>query len=185
MIRIHKVDFDTEATYAEMITFKDSRLQDLLKHLDIDNNKPKMICSGFEVFCYRPKRNKPYHPYIYPTYIRAREQTSRVLDAIYLVITNPERKACISFAQIRENISDIFFKNLSKKNKKEVGEQEIIDFATSVDNWIGEFYTNQLWSKQYRTKNRYPIAPKPLEGTALYVITSDEDGNLISYQTEV
>ncbi|WP_193889183.1 hypothetical protein [Nostoc sp. LEGE 06077] len=185
MIRIHKVDFDTETTYAEIITFKDSRLKDMLNDLNLENNDPKIICSGLEVFCYRPKPDKPYHPYIHPTYIRAREQASRVIDAIYTVFINPEIGACVSFAQVKENISEKFFKTLSKKKKPQADDEEIMNFATSVDNWLREFYTNKIGSKQYKTKNRYPIAPKPLEGTALYVITSDEDGNLIFYHTDV
>lgn len=86
MVRIHKVDFETEATYAELITLKDSRLKEMLNKLHLENNEPKIICSGFEVFCYRPKRDKPYHPQMHPTYIRAREQASRILDALYAVI---------------------------------------------------------------------------------------------------
>ena len=184
MVRIHKVDFETEATYAELITLKDSRLKEMLNKLHLENNQPKIICSGFEVFCYRPKRDKPYHPQMHPTYIRAREQASRILDALYAVIIKPEKEACLAFAQVSDNISKTFFKRLSNKNKNQQND-EIINFATSVDNWLGEFYTNEIGSKQYKTKNRYPIAPKPLEGVELFIITSDEDDNLISYQTKV
>lgn len=185
MIRIHKVDFETEATYAEMITFKDSRLKDMLNSLHFENNESKIICSGFEVFCYRPKPNKPYHPNIHPTYIRARERASRILNALYAVIMEPNMGGGVSFAQISEKISEQFFKKLSNKNKNQYNRDEIINFATAVHSWIAEFYTNEIGSKQYRTKNRYPIAPKPLEGVELYVITSDDDGDLISYKTKV
>ncbi|MEH2212850.1 hypothetical protein [Nostoc sp.] len=184
MVRIHQVDFETEATYAEMITFKDSRLKEMLNKLHLENNEPKIICSGFEVFCYRPKRDKPYHPQMHPTYIRAREQASRILDALYAVIIEPEKEAHLAFVQVSDNISKTFFKRLSNKNKNQYND-EIINFATCVDTWIGEFYTNEIGSKQYKTKNRYPIAPKPLEGVELFIITSDEDDNLISYQTKV
>ncbi|MDZ8133801.1 MAG: hypothetical protein RM049_00560 [Nostoc sp. DedQUE04] len=185
MVCIHKVDFETEATYAEMITFKDSGLKEMLNNLHLENKDPKIICSGFEVFCYRPKPEQPYHPKIYPTYIRAREQASRILDALYALIINPERGACVSFAQVSEKISKTFFKRLSNKNKNQHDHDEIRNFAIAVDTWMGEFYTNEIGSKQYKTKNRYPIAPKPLEGVELFIITSDEDDNLISYQTKV
>ncbi|WP_341530667.1 hypothetical protein WKK05_16150 [Nostoc sp. UHCC 0302] len=184
MIRIYKIDFDTEVTHAEMITFKDSGLKDMLNSLHLENNDPKIICSGFEVFCYRPKPNKLYHPHIHPTYIRAREQASRILNALYAVIINPYEGACVSFAQVNDKISETFFKRLSNKNKTQ-DDDEINNFAIAVDNWLGEFYTNEIGSKQYRSKNRYPIAPKPLEGVELFVITSDEDDNLISYKTKV
>jgi len=184
MVRIHKVDFETEATHAELITLKDSRLKEMLNKLHFENNKPQIICSGFEVFCYRPKRDQPYHPKIYPTYIRAREQASRILDALYAVIIDPKNGTCLSFAQVSDKISETFIKKLSNKNKDQYYE-DIMNFGIAVDTWTGEFYTKEIGSKHYRSKNRYPIAPKPLEGVELFIITSDEDDNLISYQTKV
>ncbi|MBD2742995.1 hypothetical protein [Coleofasciculus sp. FACHB-1120] len=182
MVRIHRIDFETEVTYVDAINFKDSGLKEMLKNLNLDNNGPAFICSCFEVFCYRPKLDKPYHPKIHPTYIRARERASRILDAIFTVAIAPGEGAYVSFAQVDKKTSTKFFKKTSNQNQPK---DELINFAKVVGSWIGEFYTDEIGSKQYKTKNRYPIAPKPLEGCELHVITSDDDGNLISYQAEV
>lgn len=182
MVLIHKIDFETETNYVEIINFKDSGLKKMLTNINIDNKRPAIICSGFEVFCYRPKPDKPYHPKMHPTYIQARERASRVLDGICTVAINPGMDACVSFAQVDEKTSTKFFKKTSNQNQHY---DEVINFATAVDTWIGEFYTDGIGSKQYRTKNRYPLAPKPLEGCELHVITSDDDGNLIAYETEI
>jgi hypothetical protein len=182
MLRIYKVDFKTQATYVETIGFEDSGFEKMLIELNLHNKSSALICSSFEVFCYRPKVGKPYHPKMHPTYIRARERASRILIGIWTVAIDPDEGAYVSFAQVDEKTSTKFFKKAS--NQKQSND-EVINFATAVGSWIGEFYTDEIGSKQYRTKNRYPLAPKPLKGYQLYVLTSDDDGNLISYQAEV
>ncbi|MBD2122062.1 hypothetical protein [Trichocoleus sp. FACHB-262] len=183
MIRIHEVNFETkENNYVELINFKDSRLKEMLTDLKLDRIHPAMIGSGFEIFCYRPKIDKPYHPKMYPTYNRAREKAARILDGIFIVVMAPDMDAHVSFAQVDERASVKFFKRASRQ---ELYRESIESLATAVDNWIHEFYTDDIGSKQYKTKNRYPLAPRPLEGCELHVITSDDDGNIIAYETEV
>lgn len=187
MVKIHKVDFETQVTYVEVIGFKDSGLTEMLKNLHLDNNGPTTISlgfSGFEVFCYRPKRDKPYHPKIHPTYTRAREQALRILDAIFMVRIDPSEGAYFAFAQVDQKISRKFFKKTKTSNQHQLMD-EMINFEAAVVNWIGEFYTEEIGSKQYKTKNRYPLAPQPLKDCQLYVITSDDDSNPLAYKTEV
>jgi len=184
MVKIYQVDFETKVTYVEMIDFKDSGLTEMLKNLDLDNKDPTTVSSGFEVFCYRPKRDKPYHPKIHHTYTRARERASRIWDAIFMVSIDPSKGAYFAFAQVDKKISRKFFKQTKTSNKNQLMD-EMINFEAAVVNWIGEFYTEEIGSKQYKTKNRYPLAPQPLQGCQLYVITSDDDGNPIAYKTEV
>jgi hypothetical protein len=185
MFRIYKVDFKTELTYIEAIGFEDSAFEKMLIELNLHNpNKPSpIICSDFEVFCYRPKPNKPYHPKMHPTYIRARERASRILDGIFTVRIAPDEECFVSFAQVVKKASTKFFMKMSKQ--KEIQADEIISFLEAVDNWIAEFYTDEISSKQYKTKNRYPLAPKPLKGCVLFVLTSDDDGNPMGYQAKV
>lgn len=182
MLRIYKVDFKTQATYVETIGFEDSGFEKMLIELNIHNTSSARICSGFEVFCYRPKPDKPYHPKIHPTYIRARERASRILNGIWTVAIDPDEGAYVSFAQVDEKTSTKFFQKTSNQNQSH---DELRNFVIAVGSWIGEFYTDEIGSKQYKTKNRYPIAPKPLEGCDLHIITSDDDGNLIAYQAKV
>jgi hypothetical protein len=184
MVKIHKVDFETQVTYVEMIGFKESGLTEMLKNLDLDNNDPTVGCSGFEVFCYRPKRDKPYHPKIHHTYTRARERASRILDAIFMVGIDPSKEAYLAFAQVDQKISTKFFNKTKTSNRHQLID-EMINFQAAVVTWIQEFYTDEIGSKQYKTKNRYPLAPQPLKDGQLYVITSDDDSNLIAYQTEL
>jgi hypothetical protein len=187
MVKIHKVDFETQVTYVEMIGFKDSGLTEMLKNLHLDNNDPTTISSGFsefEVFCYRPKRDKPYHPKIHHTYTRAREQASRILDAIFMVSIDPSEGAYFAFAQVDQKISTKFFNKTKTSNRHQLID-EMINFEAAVVTWIQEFYTEEIGSKQYKTKNRYPLAPQPLKGCQLYVITSDDDSNPIAYKTEL
>ena len=185
MSRIYKVDFKTELTYVEAIGLEDSAFEKMLIELNFHNpNKPSsIICSDFEVFCYRPKPNKPYHPKMHPTYIRAREQASRILDGIFTVGIAPDEECFVSFAQVVKKVSTKLFMIMSKQ--KEIQKDEIINFVEAVDNWIAEFYTDEISSKQYKTKNRYPLAPKPLKGCVLFVVTSDDDGNPMGYQAKV
>jgi hypothetical protein len=183
MFRIYKVDFKTEATYVETIGFEDSAFEKMLIELNLHNKPSALICSGFEVFCYRPKPNEPYHPKMHPTYIRARERASRILDGIFTVGIAPDEEGFVSFAQVVKKASTKFFIKMSKQ--KEIKNDEIINLVKAVDNWIAEFYTDEIGSKQYKTKNRYPLAPKPLKGCVLFVLTSDDDGNPMGYQSEV
>ena len=157
-------------------------LSRLTSDLNLDNKCPAMICSGFEVFCYRPKPDEPYHPKMHPTYNRAREKAARVLHRIYLAVKVSDKDACVSFAQTNEQIATKFFKRASDQERRNT---ELEKFVTAVDNWLSEFYTDAIGSKNYRTKNRYPLAPRPIESGELHVITSDDDGNLIAYKTEV
>ncbi|MFB2939389.1 hypothetical protein ACE1B6_29400 [Aerosakkonemataceae cyanobacterium BLCC-F154] len=182
MVRIHKIDFETEGNYVEMINFKGSKLKEMLMDFNINNNKPTIIFSGFEVFCYRPKPEKPYHPKMYLTYNRAREKASRILYIMFILGVAPGMNTCIKFAQVDEKTSKKFY---DKVSNKEQHSDEIQSLETAIDNWIAEFYTDEIGSKQYKTKNRYPLAPKPLQGCELCVITSDDDGSFIFYQTEV
>ncbi len=182
MLRIYKVDFKTQATHVETIGFEDSGFEKMLIELNIHNKPSALIFSAFQVFCYRPKPDKPYHPKMHPTYIRARERASRILNGIWTLAIDPDAGSYVSFAQVDEKTSTKFFKKTSNQNQPN---DEVINFAIAVDSWIEEFYTDEIGSKQYKTKNRYPIAPKPLEGCELHVITSDDDGNLIAYQAEV
>jgi hypothetical protein len=182
MLRIYKIDFKTQATHVETIGFEDSGFEKMLSELNIHNKPSALICSAFQVFCYRPKPDKPYHPKMHPTYIRARERASRILNGIWTLAIDPDVGAYVSFAQVDEKTSTKFFKKTSSQNQPN---DELINFAIVVGSWIGEFYTDEIGSKQYKTKNRYPIAPKPLQGCQLHVITSDDDGNLIAYQAEV
>ncbi|MBD1890639.1 hypothetical protein [Coleofasciculus sp. FACHB-SPT9] len=183
MFRIYKVDFNTNKTYVEVIGFEDSKFEEMLIELNLHNRSSAVICSGFEVFCYRPKPDKPYHPKIHPTYIRARERASRILNGVWAMAINPDEGVHVSFAQVDAKISTNFFKRMSKQ--KEIQNDEILNLVVTVNNWVAEFYTDQIGSKHYKTKNRYPLAPKPLNGSVLLVLTSDDDGNLISYQSEV
>ena len=182
MLRIYKVDFKTEATYVETIGFEDSGFKKMLIELNTHNKSSALISSGFEVFCYRPKPDKPYHPKMHPTYIRARERASRILNGIWTLAIDPEEGAYVSFAQVDAKTSTKFFKKTSNQNQSH---DEVINFATAIVSWIGEFYTDEIGSKQYKTKNRYPLAPKPLKGCVLFVLTSDDDGNSIGYKAEV
>jgi hypothetical protein len=182
MLRIYKIDFKTQATHVETIGFEDSGFEKMLSELNIHNKPSALICSAFQVFCYRPKPDKPYHPKMHPTYIRARERASRILNGIWTLAIDPDVGAYVSFAQVDEKTSTKFFKKTSSQNQPN---DELINFAIVVGSWIGEFYTDEIGSKQYKTKNRYPIAPTPLQGCQLHVITSDDDGNLIAYQAEV
>ena len=183
MLRIYKVDFKTQSTYFEATGLEDSGLTKMLNKLNLHNKYSELICSGFEVFCYRPKPDKPYHPKMHPTYIRARERASRILNGIWTLAIDTDEGAYVSFAQVDEKTSTKFFKKTS--NQKELQNDEIINFVDAVNNWIAEFYTDEIGSKQYKTKNRYPLAPKPLKGCVLFVLTSDDDGNLMFYQSEV
>ena len=184
MFRIYKVDLITESTYVETIGFEDSGLEKMLRELNLNNKSSALVCSGFEVFCYRPKPDKPYHPKMHPTYIRARERASRILNGIFVIIIESDEVAFVSFAQVNDKVYTKFFKKLSKQNSY-YHDHEVENFAKAVDSWMGEFYTDEIGSKQYRTKNRYPLAPTPIKGYQLHVITLDDDGNLIAYQTEV
>ncbi|MBD2067680.1 hypothetical protein H6F93_09075 [Leptolyngbya sp. FACHB-671] len=186
MVRIHEINFETKVNYVEMINFKDSKLEEMLiglKLVDLKLNSayPIIIGSGFEIFCYRPKIGKPFHPKMYPTYNTARERAARILNGIFLMIVAPNVSTGVSFAQVDEKIATKFLKKLSRQELR----QDLIEsFATAVDNWLEEFYTDDIHSKQYKTKNRYPPAPKPLEGCKLHIITSDDDGNIIAYEAE-
>lgn len=182
MLRIHKVDFKSKETYVEAINFEDSGFEKMLIELNLHNKSSALILSGFELFCYRPKPDKPYHPKMYPTYIRARERASRILNGIWTLVINPEEGAYVAFAQVDEKTSTNFFKKTSDQNQFN---DKAMKFQIAVDSWIEEFYTDEIGSKQYKTKNRYPLAPKPLEDCQLCVVTSDDDGNFISYQAEV
>jgi hypothetical protein len=119
MFRIYKVDFKTELTYVEAIGFEDSAFEKMLIELNLHNpNKPSsIICSDFEVFCYRPKPNKPYHPKMHPTYIRARERASRILDGIFTVGIAPDEECFVSFAQVVKKASTKFFMEILSKKK--------------------------------------------------------------------
>ncbi len=183
MSRIYKVDFNTNKTYVETIGFEDSAFEKMLIELNLHNKPSPLICSSLEVFCYRPKPNEPYHPKMHPTYIRARERASRILDGIFIVGIAPDEEGFVSFAQVVKKASTKFFIKMSKQ--KEIQNDEIIKFVEAVDNWIAEFYTDEIGSKQYKTKNRYPLAPKPLKGCVLFVLTSDDDDNPMGYQAEV
>jgi hypothetical protein len=182
MIRIYKVDFKTEATYVETIGFEDSGFEKMLMELNLHNESSALICSRFEVFCYRPKPDKAYHPKMHPTYIQARERASRILNGIWIGGIAPCEGAFVSFAQVDEKTSKKFFNKMPNQNQLN---DEVINFATAVDSWIAEFYTDEIASKQYKTKNPYPLAPKPLKGCVLFVLTSDDDDNPMFYQSEV
>jgi len=182
MLRIDKVDFNSKETYIEAINFEDSGFEKMLIELDLHNKPSAIIFSGFELFCYRPKPDKPYHPKMHPTYIRARELASRILNGIWMLARTPKEGAYVALAQVDEKTSTNFFKKTSNQNQFK---DKAMKFETAVVSWIEEFYSDEIGSKQYKTKNRYPLAPKPLEGCQLFVVTSDDDGNFIAYEDEV
>lgn len=182
MVRVDKIDFETEINQIEMIKFKGSKLKEMLVDLKIAQHRPAITCASLEVFCYRPKVDKPYHPKMHPTYNRAREKASRIVNGVFVVVVAPGMGSHVSFAQIDENTSIKFFKKVCDQKQRQ-GALE--SFATAVDNWMHEFYTKEIGTKQYKTKNRYPLAPKPLEGCELHILTTDDDGNVITYKTEV
>jgi hypothetical protein len=184
MVKVEKIDFDTEIHYVEFINFKGSRLVNMLETLNLESKKPILEMSGFEVFCYRPKADKPYHPDMHPTYLRARERASRIIDAMYIVSIGTDEYPFVAFAQVDKKLSERFFKKFAKQACNDEKLNGFSNFAMAVDVWIGEFYTDKIGSKNYKTKNRYPIAPQPIEGTQLFVVTTDDDGNLISYETK-
>ena len=167
-----------------MMNFKESKIEDLfieVKAMLIDNS-PRISCAGFEIFCYRPKPEMPYHPFIHPTYNRAREKASRVLSTLFTTISAPDSPCSVSFAQVSSKTFKYFFKN---SKQEESHQKNIMRLIESVDTWISEFYTDEIGSKQYKTTNRYPLSPRPIESGVLHVITADENGNFMAYKKEV
>jgi hypothetical protein len=185
MVKVEKINFDTEMHYAEIINFESSRLVNMLETLNFESNKPTVGLSGFEVFCYRPKVDKSYHPKMHPTYLRARERASRIIDAIYAFgIDSEPENGFVAFAQVDKKISERFLKKFTQQTSNEKKFDGFSNFIETVDVWMREFYTDKVGSKNYKTKNRYPIAPQPIEGAQLFVLTTDDDGNPISYETK-
>jgi hypothetical protein len=184
MVKVEKINFDTETHYAEVINFEGSRLVNMLETLNLESNKPTVGLSGFEVFCYRPKVDKPYHPRMHPTYLRARERASRIIDAIYTFAIGSNEYPFVAFAQVDKKLSERFFKKFAKQASNDEKLDGFSNFAMAVDVWMREFYTDKIGSKNYKIKKRYPIAPQPIEGAQLFVVTTDDDGTLISYETK-
>ena len=191
MVRIYKIDLENKGNYVEIITFQNSGMKGMLTSLGLTNHNSDIICSGFEIFCYRPKPDHPYHPRMYPTYNRAREKASRILDTVLIVLKAPDMSSVFSYAKVNTQSSIKFFKKLAEQDKhtKEIldkhTEETVINLATLIDCWIQEFYSKEIDSKQYKTKNRYPLSPQPLEGCKLVVLTTDDDDKLITYEVDI
>jgi hypothetical protein len=120
---------------------------------------------------------------MYPTYTMARERASRILNGIFTVIVNADKGCFVSYAYVDEKAATKFFQKISKHNELQYA--EISNFAFTVDKWIGEVYNDALGSKQYKTKNRYPIAPRPLYCDLLPVLTSDDENNFMAYLSKL
>lgn len=191
MVRLYKIDFENKGNHVEIITFQNSGMKGMLTSLGLTNHNSGIICSGFEIFCYRPKPDHPYHPRMYPTYNRAREKASRVLDAIFIVLKAQDMSSVFSYAKVNTQASVKFSKKLSERDKhtKEIQdkstEEIIINLTALIDCWIQEFYSKEIDSKQYKTKNRYPLSPQPLEGCKLIVLTTDDDDKFITYEVDI
>jgi hypothetical protein len=190
MVRIYKIDLENKGNHVEIITFQNSGMKEMLTDLGLTNHNSDIICSGFEIFCYRPKPDHPYHPRMYPTYNRAREKASRILDAIFIVLKARDMSSIFSYARVNTQASIKFFKKLSERNKntkkiQDKSTEEIINLTALIDCWIQEFYSKEIDSKQYKTKNRYPLSPQPLEGCKLVVLTTDDDDKLITYEVDI
>ena len=183
MVRIYKIDLENKGNYVEIITFQNSGMKEMLTSLGLTNHNSDIICSGFEIFCYRPKADNPYHPRMYPTYNRAREKASRILDTVLIVLKAPDMSSVFSYAKVNTQSSIKFFKNLAEQDKHT--KETVINLATLIDCWIQEFYSKEIDSKQYKTKNRYPLSPQPLEGCKLVVLTTDDDDKLINYEVDI
>ena len=183
MVRIYKIDLENKGNYVEIITFQNSGMKGMLTSLGLTNHNSDIICSGFEIFCYRPKPDHPYHPRMYPTYNRAREKASRILDTVLIVLKAPDMSSVFSYAKVNTQSSIKFFKNLAEQDKHT--KETVINLATLIDCWIQEFYSKEIDSKQYKTKNRYPLSPQPLEGCKLVVLTTYDDDKLITYEVDI
>lgn len=183
MVRIYKIDLENKGNYVEIITFQNSGMKGMLTSLGLTNHNSDIICSGFEIFCYRPKPDHPYHPRMYPTYNRAREKASRILDTVLIVLKAPDMSSVFSYAKVNTQSSIKFFKNLAEQDKHT--EERVINLATLIDCWIQEFYSKEIDSKQYKTKNRYPLSPQPLEDCKLVVLTTDDDDKFITYEVDI
>ena len=188
MVKISKVDFESENHYVETFNFDDSKIKIFIdkyvSNLNLSTS-PAIGISGMEIFCYRPKLDKPYHPKIHPSYTQAREKASRILSIVFLTIVEPTLEiSCVSLAQVDAKILSKLPKGASVQESDQGNIYEIIDeLQSAVGRWIAEFYTDEIGTKKYRIKNKYPLAPNPLSGTTLFFIGADDDGNLISYQT--
>ena len=183
MVKISKVNFEAEDHCVEIFNFDGSEVEGFIEEFVSKLNAtktPVAAFSGMEIFCYRPKPHKPYHPKIHPSYNQAREKASRVLSIVFLAMVEPTfETSWVSLAQVDAKISSKFFKRASV----EESDQKIIEeFQSAVEHWIAEFYTGEIGTKQYKIKNKYPLAPNPLSGTTLFFMGADDDGNLISYQ---
>ena len=183
MVRIYKIDLENKGNYVEIITFQNSGMKGMLTSLGLTNHNSDIICSGFEIFCYRPKPDHPYHPRMYPTYNRAREKASRILDTVLIVLKAPDMSSVFSYAKVNTQSSIKFFKNLAEQDKHT--EERVINLATLIDCWTQEFYSKEIDSKQYKTKNRYPLSPQPLEDCKLVVLTTDDDDKFITYEVDI
>jgi hypothetical protein len=159
MVRIYKIDLENKRNHVEIIDFQNSGMKGMLTSLDLTNHNSGIICSGFEIFCYRPKPDHPYHPRMYPTYSRAREKASRILDAIFIAIKAQDMSAAFSYAKVNTQASIKFFKKLSEQDTST--EKTVVNLVALIDCWIQEFYSKEIDSKQYKTKNRYPLSPQP------------------------
>ena len=163
----------------------------MLTFLGLTDHNYSITCSGFEIFCYRPKPDHPYHPRMYPTYSRAREKASRILDTIFIVIKTQDMSTAFSYAKVNTQASIKFFKKLAEQDKstKEIKDKyakEIaMNLAALIGCWIQEFYSKEIDSKQYKTKNRYPLSPQPLEDCKLVVFTTDDDDKFITYEVDI
>lgn len=187
MVKISKVNFESGDHYVETFNFEGSKVKGFLDKCVSNLNpsiSPVITFSGMEVFCYRPKPDKPYHPKMHPSYTQAREKASRILGIIFLAIVEPTLETSyVALAQVDIKILPKFFKETPMEESNQGNLYEIIEeFELAVVRWIAEFYTDEIGIKKYMVKNKYPLAPKPLSGTTLFVVGTDDDGNLISYQ---
>lgn len=191
MVRIYKIDLENKENYVEVISFQNSGMKEMLTPLGLTNHNSGIVCSGFEIFCYRPKPDHPYHPRMHPTYSRAREKASRILDAIFIVMKAQNMSSVFSYAKVNTQASIKFFKKLAEQDKStkkiqdKYTEETVINLAALIDCWMQEFYSKEIDSKQYKTKNRYPLSPQPLEDCKLVVFTRDDDDKPITYEVDI